>query len=255
MTRCVSPARMRGKERSDHRSVIRRRSGTRIYKIPGLRRIDLNFPAEALGLMSIDCGGQKSGLSMDTLKGHFLIATPDMSDERFTETVIYLVAHGEEGAMGLVVNKAMPGMQLADILSEIDTGDSGNEIRVPAHLMGKTVLQGGPVDSSRGFVLHTADYFRDGNSFAVDEDICLTATLDVLRAMVDGTGPEQSLLALGYCGWSAGQLEEELRQNGWLVAERSDELLFETPLDQRYDAALAAIGVTRATLSPHAGSA
>lgn len=192
---------------------------------------------------------------MDTLKGRLLVATPDMSDERFSETVVYLVAHGDDGAMGLVVNKAMPDMELLDILSEVDMGDAAEEIRVPEHLLKQNVLQGGPVDSSRGFVLHSADYFRDGNSFAVDDDICLTATLDVLRAMMDGTGPEHSLLALGYCGWSAGQLEQELRQNGWLTVERSDALLFETPLDKRYDAALAALGVTRATLSPHSGTA
>lgn len=192
---------------------------------------------------------------MDTLKGQLLVATPDMSDERFSETVVYLVAHGDDGAMGLVVNKAVPDMDLLDILSEVDMGDAVDEIRVPEHLLNQNVLQGGPMDASRGFVLHSADYFRDGNSFAVDEDICLTATLDVLRAMMDGTGPEHSLLALGYCGWSAGQLEQELRQNGWLTVGRSDELLFQTPIDKRYDAALAALGVTRATLSPHSGTA
>lgn len=197
----------------------------------------------------------ESELSMDTLKGQLLVATPDMSDERFSETVVYLVAHGDDGAMGLVVNKAVPDMDLLDILSEVDMGDAVDEIRVPEHLLNQNVLQGGPMDASRGFVLHSADYFRDGNSFAVDEDICLTATLDVLRAMMDGTGPAHSLLALGYCGWSAGQLEQELRQNGWLTVGRSDELLFQTPIDKRYDAALAALGVTRATLSPHSGTA
>lgn len=192
---------------------------------------------------------------MDSLKGKFLVATPDMSDERFAEAVIYLVAHGDDGAMGLVVNKAMPHIHLSDILSEIDVEDSAQEIRVSQNLLDQNVLQGGPMDASRGFVLHTSDYFRDGNSFAVDEDICLTATLDVLRAIAAGDGPEESVLALGYCGWGAGQLEDELRQNGWLTAERSDELLFRLPLERRYDAALAAIGVTRATLSPFAGSA
>ncbi len=192
---------------------------------------------------------------MNTLKGQFLVATPDMSDERFAETVIYLVAHGEDGAMGLVINKPMPDMHMADILDEVELEENAETIRVPDTLLNQDVLKGGPVDSSRGFVLHTSDYFRDGNSFVVDDDICLTATLDVLRAMADGTGPNRSLLALGYCGWSAGQLEEELRQNGWLVTQPSDELLFSLPANKKYEAALAAIGVTRATLSPTSGNA
>lgn len=192
---------------------------------------------------------------MDSLKGQYLIATPDMVDDRFTETVIYLIAHGEEGAMGLVVNKPMPDIQLSDILSEIELADTTDAIRVPPELLDQDVLRGGPVDTSRGFVLHTPDYFRDGNSYVVDEAICLTATLDVLRAIADGTGPRRSLLALGYCGWGAGQLEAELKQNGWLTIAHSPELLFSVPLEKRYDEALATLGVTRATLSPHAGSA
>lgn len=190
---------------------------------------------------------------MDSLKGQFLIATPDMADERFSETVIYLVAHGDEGAMGLVVNKPMPDMHFSDILDEIDLDEEAESIRLPAKLLEKDVLRGGPVDSSRGFVLHTADYFRDGNSYIVDDNICLTATLDVLRAIAQGSGPEKSLLALGYCGWGAGQLENELKQNGWLTAAHSDELLFSVPPSKRYDAALATIGATRATLTPQTG--
>lgn len=192
---------------------------------------------------------------MDTLKGQFLVATPDMGDERFAESVVYLVAHSEDGAMGLVINQPMPDMHLSDVLAEIELGDDTESIRIPDRLLAQDVLKGGPVDSSRGFVLHSSDYFRDGNSFAVDGDICLTATLDVLRAMAEGKGPKHSLLALGYCGWSAGQLEDELRQNGWLTATPSDELLFSVPARKKYDAALAAIGVTRATLSPTSGNA
>lgn len=192
---------------------------------------------------------------MDTLKGQFLVATPDMGDERFAESVVYLVAHGEDGAMGLVVNQPMPDMHLSDVLAEVELGDDADSIRIPERLLAQDVFKGGPVDSSRGFVLHTSDYFRDGNSYAVDGDICLTATLDVLRAMAAGKGPSRSLLALGYCGWGAGQLEEELRQNGWLTATPSDELLFSVPASRKYDAALAAIGVTRATLSPSSGNA
>ena len=193
---------------------------------------------------------------MDTLKGQFLVATPDIGDERFAEAVIYLIAHGDDGAMGLVVNQPMDDMHLSDVLAEIDLEDDGDDaIRIPERLLHQSVFKGGPVDSSRGFVLHTSDYFRDGNSFAVDGDVCLTATLDVLRAMMSGKGPDASLLALGYCEWSAGQLENELRTNGWLTAAPSKELLFSLPASKKYEAALAALGVTRATLSPVAGNA
>lgn len=192
---------------------------------------------------------------MQSLKGQFLIATPDMEDERFAETVIFLVAHSEDGAMGLVVNKPMPDMHLSDILAEVDLGDGTDQIRIPDRLLAQDVYKGGPVDSSRGFVLHSADYFRDGNSYAVDGEICLTATLDILRAMAEGKGPRKSLLALGYCGWGSGQLEAELGQNGWLTVERSDALLFETPARKKYDAALGRLGITRATLSPGSGNA
>lgn len=192
---------------------------------------------------------------MNTLKGQFLVATPTMADERFMETVIYLVAHGDEGAMGLVVNQPMPDMHFADILKEIDIGEQAESIRIPPRLLEQDVLRGGPVDSSRGFVLHTADYFRDDNSYVVDDNICLTATIDVLRAIATGSGPEKSLLALGYCGWSAGQLEDELRQNGWLTVEESSDLLFSVPPRKRYEKALQSLGVTMATLSPEAGNA
>ncbi|GGA56166.1 YqgE/AlgH family protein [Pelagibacterium lentulum] len=193
--------------------------------------------------------------TLDSLKGQFLIATPDMTDERFAGTVIYLVAHGEDGAMGLVVNQPMPDMHLSDILDEIDMGENADSIRISPNLLKQDVLRGGPVDSSRGFVLHTSDYFRDGNSYLVEDNICLTATLDVLRAIADGSGPEKSLLALGYCGWGAGQLENELKQNGWLTAPRSNDLLFSVPIAKRYDKALATLGINRANLSPSSGSA
>lgn len=192
---------------------------------------------------------------MESLKGQFLIATPDMADERFAETVIYLIAHSEEGAMGLVVNQPVPDIHLSDILRDIDLGETQDAIRLPDKLRDQDVFKGGPVDASRGFVLHTSDYFRDGNSYAVDDSVCLTATLDILRAMADGTGPQKSLLALGYCGWGSGQLEDELGRNGWLTVEQSDDLLFGLPANKKYDAALAKLGVTRATLSPTSGNA
>ncbi len=192
---------------------------------------------------------------MQSLKGQFLVAMPEMGDERFRDTVIYLVGHGDEGAMGLVVNQSLEEMRFGDILEELEISPRSDIIRLPQRIRERRVLRGGPVQRGRGFVLHSDDYFRDGNSYAVKDDICLTATLDVLRAMAFGNAPADSLFALGYCGWSPGQLEGEIRGNGWLTVPFDRELLFGVPLEQRYDHALAQLGITRATLSATAGRA
>lgn len=192
---------------------------------------------------------------MSSLKGQLLVAMPEMGDERFAESVVYLVAHGEDGAMGIVVNKRLDDMKFADVLNELDLGAEEEFIRMPDSLRDQPVLRGGPVEAGRGFVLHSADYFREGNSYAVDEEVCMTATLDILKALASGEGPEHSVLALGYCGWSPGQLESEILANGWLTAPASEDLLFDVPLDKRYDKALDALGVNRASLSSTAGSA
>jgi putative transcriptional regulator len=190
---------------------------------------------------------------MLSLKGQFLVAMPDMGDERFRETVIYLVGHGEDGAMGLVVNQSIEDMRFVDILEELELGGKDEIIRIPERVRDRAVLRGGPVQRGRGFVLHSPDYFREGNSYSVDGDICLTATLDVLKAMAFGNAPADAIFALGYCGWSPGQLEDEIRGNGWLTVPFSRELLFSLPLEQRYDAALSNLGITRASLSMVSG--
>ena len=195
------------------------------------------------------------GTLMDTLKGQFLVAMPQMGDDRFRDTVIYVVGHSDEGAMGLVVNQRLEDMRFADILEELKLGSPDELIRLPEPVKNRQVLRGGPVQKSRGFVLHTADYFRDGNSYTVNDDVCLTATLDVLKAMAFGPAPNDALFALGYCGWSPGQLEEELKANGWLTVPFSRDLLFSLPLPERYDAALGMLGITRASLSGVAGRA
>ena len=192
---------------------------------------------------------------MDSLKGQFLVAMPDMGDERFKDTVIYLVGHGEEGAMGLVVNQSLEDMRFADILEELGIGEKDDIIRLPDDVKGRQVLRGGPVQRSRGFVLHSPDYFRQDNSYPVNEDVCLTATLDVLKAMAFKNSPADALFALGYCGWSPGQLEEEIKNNGWLTVPFFRELLFEAPIETRYEAALGKLGITRASLSSVAGNA
>lgn len=177
---------------------------------------------------------------------------PDMEDERFADSVILVVGHGSEGAMGLVVNHELANLRFADILDELDLGDPDAVIRLPDSIRQRAVMRGGPVEKGRGFVLHTGDY-HSGNTYKVSDDIGLTATLDVLKAMAFGPAPRSSLLALGCCGWSPGQLEEEIGANGWLTVPFSRELLFDIPVEQRYDRALESLHITRASLSPEAG--
>jgi putative transcriptional regulator len=191
---------------------------------------------------------------MNSLEGQFLIAMPDMEDENFAESVILVVGHGSEGAMGLVVNHELADLRFADILDELDLGDPDAVIRLPDSIRKRTVMRGGPIEKGRGFVLHSSDY-SSGNSYEVSEGICLTATLDILKAMAFGPAPKASFFALGCCGWSPGQLEDEIARNGWLTAPFSRELLFETPIKKRYEAALASLHITRASLSSDVGHA
>lgn len=190
-----------------------------------------------------------------SLKGQFLVAMPDMADQRFAKSVVYMVGHSEDGAMGIMVNQNLPDMRFADVLEEMNLGDPDALINLPSAVKERDVLRGGPVDKGRGFVLHSTDYFREDNSYAVTDEVCLTATIDVLHAISFGPGPEKSLLALGYCGWNPGQLEDELKNNGWLTTEYSSTLLFDTPVEKRYEMALSSLGATLATLSSQAGHA
>lgn len=192
---------------------------------------------------------------MISLRGQFLVAMPGMGDERFRETVIYIVGHGDEGAMGLMVNQPVEDMRFADILEELGIAGKDEAIRLPSTVRDRQVLRGGPVQRGRGFVLHSPDYFREENSYIVNDDVCLTATLDILKAMAFKDHPSDAVFALGYCGWAPGQLETELSANGWLTVPFARSLLFGTPLDERYDVALSQLGITRATLSGAAGHA
>ena len=189
------------------------------------------------------------------LDGQFLVAMPGMLDERFARSVIYLCAHSEEGAMGIVVNQAVPQISFSDLLVQLDIIPEGPEIRLPRAASRMIVQRGGPVETGRGFVLHSADYFADNSTLPIDENICLTATLDVLKAIASGSGPESAMLALGYAGWGAGQLEEEIQANGWLSLKGDAELIFDTDLDGKYARALALMGVDPAMLSGEAGHA
>lgn len=179
--------------------------------------------------------------------GHLLAAMPQMEDPRFERSVIYLCAHNAEGAMGLVVNRLFEAITFPDLLEQlsIETGPKTEQIRV--HF-------GGPVESGRGFVLHTDDYVRDG-TLKVRSGFALTATVDILKAIAVGEGPRRSLLALGYSGWGPGQLESEIAANGWLVVPADPTIVFEHDLEDKWQQALAATGVSVASLSGFAGRA
>lgn len=191
---------------------------------------------------------------MTTLEGQFLVAMPAMADERFTETVIYLFGHTSDGAMGIVVNQPLADVDFGTILEQIEIGDPDMVARLPETIRSMPVLQGGPVERGRGFVLHTDDY-ESANSYSTHNGIRVTATLDVLQAMAFGPRPDAALLALGCCGWSPGQLDQEILDNSWLTLPFSREIMFELPLEDRYDAALATLHITRASLSQEAGHA
>jgi putative transcriptional regulator len=181
------------------------------------------------------------------LEGQLLIAMPQMSDPRFERTVIYLCAHSAAGAMGLVVNRALDHISFPELLNQLG-------IEVPTIEQQIVVQFGGPVESGRGFVLHTAEYVQE-STLVVNADIALTATVDVLKAMAAGSGPRHSLLALGYAGWAPGQLDAEIQANGWLHATPDDQLIFGPDLDGKWPQAMAKAGVDVSLLSSEAGHA
>jgi putative transcriptional regulator len=196
---------------------------------------------------------KKTAAKRGFLDDQFLIAMPGMKDDRFTRTVIYVCAHSDEGAMGLIINQAQQ-MLFPDLLVQLGILDEQEAIRLPPQARDFVIRNGGPVDRSRGFVLHTGDYKVD-SSLPVSGDICLTATVDILRAISLGRGPRRALMALGYYGWGAGQLEREIADNGWLTCPAIPEFLFDSDMDRKYDRILASIGVDLAHLSVTAGHA
>jgi putative transcriptional regulator len=182
------------------------------------------------------------------LSGKLLIAMPGMGDMRFDRSVIFLCAHTGEGAMGLIVNKPAPELSFRALLDQmsIPASDRSRDIRV--HF-------GGPVEHGRGFVLHSPDYEGSESTLQVDGRFKLTATSDILEAMASGTGPNASLFALGYAGWGPGQLEAEIRRNGWLVADATPELVFSDDNPGKWRGALKVLGIDPLALSPSAGHA
>src|SRR5437016_9825210 len=160
------------------------------------------------------------------LDGQMLIAMPAMRDERFLRSVIYVCAHSSEGAMGIVVNQPAPNIRFSELLVQLEVIPAAELIQLPPRAGMVKVLKGGPVETGRGFVLHSADFFIENSTLPIDEGICLTATLDILKAIARGKGPESAVLALGYAGWAAGQLENEIQENGWRHCAADCELIF-----------------------------
>lgn len=179
------------------------------------------------------------------LPGQLLIAMPNMSDPRFERSVVYMCAHSAEGAMGLVINRLIDSLTFPELLQQlgIDLGPKSGEIRV--HF-------GGPVESGRGFVLHSDDYLQD-STMVIDEGIALTATVDVLKDVSDGRGPRSALLALGYAGWGPGQLDSEIIHNGWLHAPADPDILFSPDIEGKWDRAIRKIGIDPSMLTMDAG--
>ena len=204
--------------------------------------------------------GSRSGRKADTknrdfLDGQMLIAMPVMDDERFQRTVIYICAHSADGAMGIVVNRPAGSIDFPGLLVQLDVIDKKDRISLPEDAESLRVMRGGPVETGRGFVLHSSDFFLEDSTLAIDDGVSLTATLDILKAIASGTGPRQAILALGYAGWSPGQLEREIKHNGWLHCPADPELIFGEDIDGKYQRALAKLGIDLAALSNEAGHA
>lgn len=182
------------------------------------------------------------------LTGKLLIAMPGLGDPRFEKSVILICAHTAEGAMGLIVNKAIPDLSLSNLLEhlEIPRAEEGREIRI---------RYGGPVERGRGFVLHSRDYRGGQATMKIPGGYGMTATLDVLEALARGEGPHRALLALGYSGWGPGQLEDEIARNDWLTAEAEPALIFAEDDPAKWGAALKTMGIDPITLSATAGRA
>ena len=198
--------------------------------------------------------GQKA-TTRGYLDGQMLIAMPAMSDERFARSLIYVCAHSSEGAMGIVVNQAAQNIKFPDLLVQLEVIPAAERIQLPMRAEDVKVLKGGPVETGRGFVLHSADFFIENSTLPIDEGICLTATLDILKAIARGNGPASAVLALGYAGWAPGQLEQEIQQNGWLHCPADQELIFGTDIEGKYARALRKLGIDLAMLSSEAGHA
>jgi putative transcriptional regulator len=184
------------------------------------------------------------------LDGQLLVAMPSMSDRRFAKSVIYMCAHSKDGAMGLIINQRADHIDFHDLLERL-----GIVPETEVELKERLVHVGGPVETGRGFVLHSADYRASESTLKINSNVCLTATIDILKAMAAGGGPDRAMLALGYASWSAGQLEREIAANGWLNCRADPDLVFSDDIGATYSRAMAEIGINLSHLVGDVGHA
>lgn len=189
----------------------------------------------------------KKNITSTSLVGKILIAMPQMTDPRFANSVIFMCGHDAAGAMGIIVNRLVESLSFSDLLNQLN-------LKIPAVEKDIRVHFGGPVEMGRGFVLHSNDYLHE-SSVKIGNDFVLTATTDVLQEISAGAGPKHSILALGYAGWGAGQLEAEINKNSWLEIEADEDLVFNEDLESCWARAVAKIGIDPAMLSIHSGHA
>ncbi len=185
------------------------------------------------------------------LSGKFLLAMPGMGDPRFHKAVILVCAHDDNGAMGLVINHMLPGIDLENLLGQLNITPSAGK---PNPVSGIAVMSGGPVDNVRGFIIHTPE-FHQQDTVRINGEISVTGTVDALRAVASGEGPQQMIFVLGYAGWGPGQLDQELQDNAWLVFDAIPEIIFETETDKKWDAVVRRMGIDPVMLSSTVGRA
>jgi len=181
------------------------------------------------------------------LTGQLLVAMPQMEDQRFARSVVYICAHTDDGAMGLIINKLAEAINFSDLLEQLNLPVATVSDKTRVHF-------GGPVETGRGFVLHSDDFTQDA-SLLIENGVALTATVDILSAISKGNGPRNYLLALGYAGWAPGQLDSEIQANGWLIAPADTDILFGSKIENKWNTALNNIGIDVTMLSSHAGHA
>ena len=196
-----------------------------------------------------------SSASEFSLSGQLLVAMPSIGDSRFDRTVIYICSHTDKGAMGFVINRPADEIAFIDVLRQLKIIEEDGQINLPEKAREIQVVHGGPVETSRGFVLHTLEPEPILGVVKIDGTIRLSANMDILHAVAKGDGPERVVFALGYSGWDAGQLEAEIQQNGWILCPSSDDLLFDDDFETKYERALAMIGVDLGMLSTDTGRA
>ncbi len=186
---------------------------------------------------------RKPNATGPTLEGQLLIAMPSMPDRRFAKSVIYMCAHSAKGAMGLIINQRAPNISFPELLEQLKILKRTTLDGLAPELFAMDVHVGGPVETGRGFVLHSADYHTDKSTLPIDGTVSLTATTDILKAIASGAGPDHSILALGYAQWRAGQLESEIQGNGWLNCAADADLIFDRALEHKYERAMAKLGI------------